>query len=73
MSKLMVWFERKFNLDFPVGLYPNLRVRMRGTPVRLEELTRKLTRDQLIAKPEGKWSIQENAGHLAIESHGKRK
>jgi uncharacterized damage-inducible protein DinB len=58
------WFERKFRFDFPVEIYPNLCVRLRGTPARLEELTRELTREQLTAKPEGKWSIQENAGHL---------
>ncbi len=45
-------------------LYPNLRVRLRGTPARLEEITRGLAQEQLVQKPEGKWSIQENAGHL---------
>lgn len=64
MSELSVWFERKFRFDFPVELYPNLRVRLRGAPARLEELTRGLSRERLVAKPEGKWSIQENAGHL---------
>jgi len=64
MSELPVWFERQFRFDFPVELYPNLRVRLRGAPARLEELTRGLSREQLVAKPDGKWSIQENAGHL---------
>jgi uncharacterized damage-inducible protein DinB len=64
MSELAIWFERKFRFDFPVELYPNLRVRLRGAPARLEELTSGLSRDQLIHKPDGKWSIQENAGHL---------
>ncbi|MFQ5695806.1 MAG: DinB family protein [Terriglobia bacterium] len=64
MSELSVWFERKFKFDFPVELYPNLRVRLRGAPPRLEELTRELPREQLTRKPDGKWSVQENAGHL---------
>jgi len=59
-----VWFERKFSFDFPVELYPTFCVRLRGAPVRAEELARGLTRDQLTHKPEGKWSILEHIGHL---------
>ena len=33
----------------------------------MDEAVRGLSRDRLIAKPEGKWSIQENAGHLLDE------
>ncbi|MGH9779726.1 MAG: DinB family protein, partial [Candidatus Acidiferrales bacterium] len=64
MSKVSIWFERKFAFDFPAELYPNLIVRLRGTPARLEEFLRGLSPEQLTRKPEGKWSIQENAGHL---------
>lgn len=64
MSELAIWFERKFKFDFPVELCPNLRIRLRGAPARLEELTRNLNPERLTAKPEGKWSIQENAGHM---------
>jgi uncharacterized damage-inducible protein DinB len=63
-SEVPVWIERKFPFDFPVELYPNLRVRVRGTPARLEELTRGLSRDVLTRQVDGKWSILENAGHL---------
>ena len=64
MSEISVWFEREFKFDFPAELYPNFRVRLRGTPSRLEDLTRGIPTDQLIQRPNGKWSIQENAGHL---------
>lgn len=64
MSELSIWFERKFEFVFPVELYPNLRVRLRGAPARLEELVNGLSPDVLTRKPDGKWSIQENAGHL---------
>ena len=64
MSKVSVWFERKFVFDFPVEIHPNIIVRLRGTPARLEEMLHGLAPDQLTHKPEGKWSIQENAGHL---------
>ena len=64
MAPPPVWFERKFKFDFPVELYPNICIRLRGTPARAEEVTRGLAREQLIRKPDGKWSIQEHVGHL---------
>ena len=67
MSAIPPWIERKFNFDFPVSQYPNIVSRYRGTPARLEEAVHGLSRDRLVAKPGGKWSIQENAGHLMDE------
>ena len=64
MSQVPVWFERKFDFTFPVEVYPNLCVRLRGTPARLEETMQGAARDLLLAKPAGKWSAQEHAGHL---------
>jgi uncharacterized damage-inducible protein DinB len=43
---------------------PNLEARLRGTPARLEEVLRGRSQESLTAKPEGKWSAQENAGHM---------
>jgi uncharacterized damage-inducible protein DinB len=65
MSRVPVWFERKFDLSFPVELYPNLCARLRGTPARLEELLQAASQETLTIKPGGKWSAQEHAGHLA--------
>ncbi|HJZ65563.1 MAG TPA: DinB family protein [Candidatus Acidoferrum sp.] len=59
-----LWFERKFEFAFSADLFPNLCVRLRGTPVRLEEMLRGWTRDLLIARNGEKWTIQEQAGHL---------
>ena len=64
MSQVPKWFERKFDLSFPVELYPNLCIRLRGTPARLEELVGDCSREVLVRKREGKWSAQEHAGHL---------
>jgi len=64
MSEIPRWFERKFDFSFSAELYPNLRVRLAGTPARLEELVRQCSPEQLVRKSGGKWSIQENAGHL---------
>lgn len=63
-SKIPPWFERKFDFTFPVELYPNICVRLWGTPARLEEILRKVSREMLIGKPQEKWSAQEHAGHL---------
>jgi uncharacterized damage-inducible protein DinB len=64
MSQVPIWFERKFDFSFPFELYPNLCIRLRGTPARQEEIFRGCSREVMLRKPEGKWSAQENAGHL---------
>ena len=64
MSQVPVWFERKFEFSFPVEQHPNLGVRLRGTPARLEEMLREAPHDLLVRRPGDKWSAQEHAGHL---------
>jgi len=64
MSRVPPWFERSFNLQFPVELYPNLCARLRGAPARLEDFARGHSQDALQKKPQQKWSAQEHAGHL---------
>lgn len=64
MTQIPLWFERKFEFTFPVEQYPNLCVRLRGTPARLEEMLRGGSRERLTSKAGDKWSAQEHAGHL---------
>jgi uncharacterized damage-inducible protein DinB len=64
MSEVPNWFERKFEFSFPVTQYPNLCVRLRGTPARLEEMLRNVPREVLVRRSAEKWSAQEHAGHL---------
>jgi len=64
MTEIANWFERKFTFAFPAELYPNICVRLRGTPARLEEMARGQARELLVRKPGQKWSAQEHAGHL---------
>ena len=59
------WTDRRFNFDFPPGIYPEMIERLRGTPARLEELLSGLSPDILTAQADGRWSVQENAGHLS--------
>jgi hypothetical protein len=58
------WTDRRFNFDFPAGLYPEMIERLRGTPARLEDLLRELPQEILTSQTDGRWSMQENAGHL---------
>jgi len=60
-----LWFSRRFTFDVELWAYPNLVERVRGTPARLEERLRGLDTATLTSKVDGRWSIQENAGHLA--------
>ena len=65
MTNVPVWFERKFEFTFPVEQYPNLCIRLRGTPARTgRDAAPRLLRERLIKKPDNKWSAQEHAGHL---------
>jgi hypothetical protein len=63
MSRIK-WSDRRFNFDFPSGIYPEMIERIRGTPARLEDLLAGLSRQALTAQVDGRWSMQENAGHL---------
>ena len=58
------WTDRRFNFDFPAGIYPEMIERIRGTPARLEDLFAGLPPETLTAQVDGRWSMQENAGHL---------
>jgi hypothetical protein len=58
------WFERRFTLGLPPGMYPNIVERLRGTPARLEDRTLKLPPEMLTRRDAERWSIQEHAGHL---------
>lgn len=63
--KQTAWIERKFNFDFPAGLFPNIMERLAGTLPRVKEMTQMLSEQDAEWKPGGKWSIKEQIGHLA--------
>jgi len=64
MVERLEWIKRQFSFELPLGMYPNVVERVRGTPARLEDLTRSLTAEVLTRRDGDKWSIQEQAGHL---------
>lgn len=63
MISTIPWFERKFDFNFPAGLFPIIVERLRGTTLRLQPLS-EVPDEKLIMKKDGKWSIKEVIGHL---------
>jgi uncharacterized damage-inducible protein DinB len=59
------WFNRKFPLIEDNGILPAIIERLAGTPARLEEITGNLGLSVLVANPDAKWTIKEEAGHLS--------
>ncbi|MCI0707589.1 MAG: DinB family protein [Ignavibacteriae bacterium] len=58
------WFDRKWEFDFPVGYFPAILERFRGTPARIEDLVKSLPAEILAVRIGEAWSIQEHIGHL---------
>src|SRR6266481_1937030 len=58
------WIERKFEFNFPVGLFPVIIERLRGTLLRIEAMTRNKNEDELGRKTGNSWSVKEQIGHL---------
>ena len=68
------WTERTFEFAGPVGSFPCILQRFRGTPARLEEIVKGYPSDTLISRPNEAWSMQEHAGHLLdLEELGERR
>lgn len=59
-----IWFDRKFDFNFPPSLYWDVLERLRGTPARTEELVGSIPPTVLIDRYDDRWSIQEHCGHL---------
>ncbi|RKZ13769.1 hypothetical protein DRQ32_00830 [bacterium] len=59
-----LWVDKRFNFEFPSSEYESLIETLSAAPQRLTALLGGLSHEVLIRKPEGSWSLQENAGHL---------
>ena len=60
MTQIAKWYERKFEFSFPVELYPDLCVRLRGTPARLEEMVRGRAAERMVRAMSGKAGVEGN-------------
>ena len=58
------WFERKFDFNFPVGLFPVIIERLEGTLPRVAAMTKNKSEELLTRKPDNEWSAKEQVGHL---------
>jgi hypothetical protein len=62
--ELLPWMERKWVFGIPVGHFPAILERLRGTPARARELAFASNEDLFKKRVAGKWSAQEHLGHL---------
>lgn len=65
MIEPLAWTARTFTFDLPLGAFPAVLERLRGTPARAGELVAGVPEDVLGARHNGKWSAKENLGHLS--------
>src|SRR5690349_10699998 len=57
------WVERKFEFNFPIGLFPVILERLRGTLPRIEALIKNKS-DSELSRKRNAWSVKEQVGHL---------
>src|SRR5215213_10668643 len=57
------WFQRSFNFDFPVGLFPVIFSRLEGSIFRLSTILANADDERCSRSGEG-WSVKEHLGHL---------
>jgi len=58
------WTERKFEFNFPLGVFPVIVERLRGASIRLEAMLRNTIDKTLNQKTGDKWSVIEQVNHL---------
>ena len=58
------WFERRFDFSFKQNIFPAIIERLNGTSIRLKIKIEQTRSELLEIKPDQKWSIKENIGHL---------
>ena len=60
------WFERKFDFKVSNDDHAVVNNRLQQTIKKIQHLLAGIPNDLLVYKPQGKWSIKENTGHLAV-------
>jgi hypothetical protein len=66
MAAHVDWVDRRFDFNFPAGLYPEMIERLCGTPARLAERLGRLAPEVRTRRDGPDWSMQEHAGHLWV-------
>lgn len=60
-----LWVNKKFDFDYPASDCARLLVELATAPDRLAELIEAVAPTDLVRRDGGRWSIQENVGHLS--------
>ena len=58
------WFQRSFNFDFPVTIFPVIFSRLEGTIFRLNAILQNAN-DEWCSYNKNGWSVKEHLGHLS--------
>lgn len=64
MVRLIPWIERQWKFNLPIGAFPSVLERLRGTPARAADLVAGASDASLSHRPARKWSVKEHLGHL---------
>ena len=64
MIRLLDWMDRTWSFDLPVGAFPVVLERLRGTVPRAGELVQGIPNSTLRTRPGNHWSAIEHLGHL---------
>jgi len=64
MIRRINWTARTFDHELPVGLFPVVLERLRGTPMRAADLLTSAAEPRRRQHAAGSWSAQEHVGHL---------
>lgn len=63
--KTIKWFEREFDFNYGAEQFPTILERLKNAPLLYKDFA-SLPENLLQYKPENKWSIKENIGHLLL-------
>jgi hypothetical protein len=58
------WTERTWSFGLPIGAFPTVLERLRGTPVRAADLVANVDETVLRTAPDHSWSAKQHLGHL---------
>ena len=65
MIKPIAWTARTFTFNLPLGMFPAVLARLRGTPADAADLVSDVAEELCNRRWNEKWSAKENVGHLA--------
>jgi len=64
MIALIPWTQRTWSFGLPIGAFPAVLERLRGTPARAADLVTDIDDARLRTSAEGSWSAKQHIGHL---------